>query len=616
MLILFSFYKLFLENENFHKIKRFYLLLALLISFVLPLITFTYEVEVPLTPSAEGFQTLEISPQEPETTLINWQFVLYVVMGIYLAGFIFFSIRFFRNLRSLLKEASSNERLTEFNYIYILLGKKLDPHSFFNYIFLNKTEFINDKISKAVIEHEKAHVDQKHSLDLVLIEVLQIIFWFNPLFYWIKRSIKLNHEFLADREVLSKDFNALEYSNILFNYSSGYHHNSLSSPINHSLIKKRIIMITKDFSIKKLLTRAGLFLPVLGCCIFFFNNEIVAKTVYTTNNPEITELPFAQEKNPVEDIDKLVLQQPDLKIRIEGEKVWVNGKSVKPESFAAEIDALTSKLKEEELEDISIHMKTKNVNDGFMENLNKEFAKTRLAKITGRSILPPPPPLPPSPEAVREIPSPPPPPAPPHPKHEQIIEEGPDSSERMEMRHREHSARIEAERARLEREKEILRSEKIRIREMERKLQEDQRLSEAEKERLLRDQAREIERMEKIGLRMEKRQIELEKRQEEMERRQKEAQKRQQKTSSESSPAVKGNSQVLSENVKNEHGLVVKTVVSKENSIEKYSRDAVYYLNDEQISYQKAMKIIKEGSAKQVDIRKISENIDAVKIYI
>ncbi|MDX1762212.1 MAG: M56 family metallopeptidase, partial [Christiangramia sp.] len=431
-----SYYKIFLENENFHKVKRIYLLAALILSYSLPLITFSYEVAVDHSADMQVYEEIDYAAAQSDNLPSNLQYFAQAAIAIYIIGFFFWGFRFYKNLRSLLREAKSNDHLKEFNYIFVLLGKKLDPYSFFNYIFLNKKEFKKDKISQAVIEHEKAHVDQKHSIDLLFIELLKVVFWFNPLFNLIKRSIKLNHEFLADEKVLSKEFNALEYSNILFNYTSGYHHNSLSSPINHSLIKKRIIMITKDFSIKKLLIRAGLFVPVLGGCIFLFNNEIIAKPVHNNSEAvvsgEIIEVPFKKKMSSFNSN----LQEPRLKIRIEGTKLWLNEKPIKPKDFASAIDAYTAEMSNEELKDLNIHMKRSDVDKGFLEELNQEFIKTRFARVTGHEILPPPPPLPPSPAAV------PPPPKvegevakPPHPpKPDRVIEAPQKHSEKESQR--------------------------------------------------------------------------------------------------------------------------------------------------------------------------------------
>ena len=82
---------------------------------------------------------------------------------------------------------------------------------------------------------------------------------------------------------LQQENNITNYTNLLFNYSGGAHHTALSSPINYSLTKKRILMLSKTRSVKKLATRLALFVPVLACCIYFFNQEIVAKPIGVQN---------------------------------------------------------------------------------------------------------------------------------------------------------------------------------------------------------------------------------------------------------------------------------------------------------------------------------------------
>ncbi len=593
LLVLFSFYKLFLEGERFHRIKRVYLLGALGISLVLPLITITYQTEVAFTETGHFVPISEVTGAG-ETSEIDWlkELLPAILLVSYFIGFSIFAFRFYKNLRSLISEARSNEQLKNFNYIYVLLGKKLDPYSFFQYIFLNKKEFKNNTISRAVIEHEKAHVDQKHSLDLLLLELIHVIFWFNPVFIFIKRSVKLNHEFLADDCVIKKNFSPLEYSNILFQYSSGHHHNSLSSPISHSLIKKRIIMITKSFSLKRLLLRSLIFLPVLGGCLYLFNEEIVAKPVYTTEKTtvpsEIIEVPFEKQRSDFIANSQSKLQEPSLKITVQGEKVWVNDKKTEIRDFAKTIDAMTSGLKEEELKDLNIHMKTSNSDHNFMENLNREFAKTRLSKVTGRGILPPPPPKPPKPG---EVPSPPevndeiinlPPPAP--PKASPVANPG-----EAETVHRERAK--EWKRLKDEQRK-VIKEEQRKIREIEQQLQQDEKLTEAEKNKLLREvERKEAESQRKIND-IERKRMAIEREHMAMERKQMEAERKHMNVPAPPPPPHK------------------KSVLSK------YPRDAVYYLNDEEISYEKAMEIIKQDKAIQVDIRKNSENIDVVKIYI
>ncbi len=407
LLVLFSFYKLFLESENFHKIKRIYLILTLVVSLILPLITFSYTVEIPVE-QVDGtivWTASETNTSAPETSW--WQRQLpNILLVIYSIGFLVFSIRFIKNLRALVTEANRNDQLKDLPYIYVLLHKKLAPYSFFQYIFLNKKDFQNEKIASAVIEHEKAHVDQKHSFDLLFIRLVQIIFWFNPVFIFMQRSIRLNHEFLADARALQKAYSPLEYSNILFQYSSGHHHNSLSSPINHSLIKKRIIMITRSFSLKRLVFKSIIFLPVLGGCVYLFNEDIVAKPIPANSDSiNISE----------------VIQEQDRKIRItvEDEKILLNGRSVVLNDFSEAIDKLTANWPNEEKQKPWFEIDFEKSTTPFIQKLNKEYRKSRLSQISDTEFLapgtialgvtPPPPPPPPVQRKSDNVPPPPPP---------------------------------------------------------------------------------------------------------------------------------------------------------------------------------------------------------------
>ncbi|MDX1543567.1 MAG: M56 family metallopeptidase, partial [Christiangramia sp.] len=383
---------------------------SVIFAFVLPLITFSYSVE-----HSSGAVTALPFPEMPGTGDLpkqeSWMSYLGIFsLVIYSIGLIIMGYRFTKNLCSIQENINNNEHFRSWDYIYVLLKQKLIPHTFLNYIFLNKTEYENDQISESVIEHEKAHVDQGHSLDILFIEILQVIFWFNPVLIWLKRSVKLNHEFLADEQVLSKKTDALEYSNVLLCYSSDFHHNSLSSSISHSLIKKRIIMISKNFSLKRLLGRIGLLLPVLIFCIYFFNNNIVAKPVITTSTEE-SDVFFAEAQDP--DI---------ISIRLEEDRIFVNSEEVKLKEFSKHLDALVKARADAELKEMNFHVKTRKAEEGLLDLLNKEFEKTRFSRVTGHSVLPPPPPVPAErvgpppaptvPHTANDVP--PPPPAPRH----------------------------------------------------------------------------------------------------------------------------------------------------------------------------------------------------------
>ncbi|PHQ30027.1 M56 family metallopeptidase [Leeuwenhoekiella nanhaiensis] len=313
LLVLWGFYKIALEQTAAHHFKRVYLLGSLVLALTLPLITFSYTVEVePQTVVAESavFEPVaftEAPVAAPVAEPTNW---LLVGLGIvYGAGVLLFGFRFLRNLIRLRKKITRNEKVQAKSHINVLLAGKVIPHSFLKFIFLPKSEFKANSIAPEILAHEQAHVTQKHSWDILAVEFLQVIFWFNPLLVFLKRSIALNHEFLADRAALTQNTTTENYIDLLFTYSGGAHHTALSSPINYSLTKKRILMLSKTRSVKKLATRLALFVPVLALCVYFFNEEILAKPVYKESLqqkevPVVADPDAALHKNIKEELEK------------------------------------------------------------------------------------------------------------------------------------------------------------------------------------------------------------------------------------------------------------------------------------------------------------------------
>ena len=147
------------------------------------------------------------------------------------------------------------------------------------YIFLSRKRYENKEIPPEVIAHEATHVRQKHSLDILFIEFLQVIFWFNPLFWITKKSITLNHEFLADQGAVPEQHDIYQYQNILLSYASSTHHTTLESPFNYSSTKKRILMLSQSFNRKRLAISALLLIPIIAGCVLVFNQGIIAQPV-------------------------------------------------------------------------------------------------------------------------------------------------------------------------------------------------------------------------------------------------------------------------------------------------------------------------------------------------
>ena len=280
--ILFLFYKLFLEKENMHVFKRFYLLTALLFSLIVPALVFVEYVEAPPTThtvvqqvAADSDNVINV-PAALETDVLD---ITPLLWGIYFLGLLFFGITFIKNLFQIFRRIRRNPKQISARFTQVLLLEKITPHTFFSYIFLNKKKFESNEIPKEVLLHEETHARQKHSLDVVFVEMLQVVFWFNPFIYLFKKAVKLNHEFLADHAVLKKDINTTTYQNTLLSYlspdSQKKYQPKLANAINYSSIKKRFTVMKTHTSKKSFFIRSPLLLPLLAILLYGFTETII-----------------------------------------------------------------------------------------------------------------------------------------------------------------------------------------------------------------------------------------------------------------------------------------------------------------------------------------------------
>ncbi|WP_175518874.1 M56 family metallopeptidase [Maribacter dokdonensis] len=289
MSIFLVFYKLLLEKESMHHFKRFFLLTALIISLIIPQIVFTEYIEAEPTPAVTQVLTINEQPEitpivhEMEESPMNWPLILYTLYGL---GIAIFGFRFLYNIAKLWIRVRRNTQIKFNSLVKVLLKEELPPHTFLRYIFLNKQKFESKSIPAAVLLHEETHAKEWHSLDVLFIELLQVLFWFNPLIYVFKRSIKLNHEFLADSAVIKGQENQLQYQNTLLSYLSNdnFHtHQSvgIANAINYSSIKKRFIIMKKQTSKRGILIRSVLVFPLMVLLLVSFSSR---STEYINGN--------------------------------------------------------------------------------------------------------------------------------------------------------------------------------------------------------------------------------------------------------------------------------------------------------------------------------------------
>lgn len=273
-LLLYLFYTLVLEKTSVHKFKRGYLLFSLLAALCIPFINMYEEVIIVPATAIEPIATSEAPLDNLVGTDVETTDFSAILFNIYIIGLILFGSLFARNLFLMIKKVLVNIRLKSNDTTKVLLTESILPHTFFRYIFLNKVDYENNSIPESVMLHEKTHAKEKHSLDVLIVEFLQVLFWFNPLIYLYKKAIKLNHEFLADQAVLDQGVSVKTYQETLLAFSSNDYQYQLANAINYSLIKKRFNSMKTQTSRRAVWIKSLLLLPLLAILLFSFGNTV------------------------------------------------------------------------------------------------------------------------------------------------------------------------------------------------------------------------------------------------------------------------------------------------------------------------------------------------------
>ena len=276
--LLLFFYHFILEKEKMHNFNRYYLLGSVIFSFLVPLATITTVIK--------NTEPIIVSDVLNEPTALN-NFTPIIIeetfnytqlyIGIYLLIAMVFLLRFGFNLFKIVNKINRNKRIKYKDAVLVLVDDKILPHTFLKYIFINKDEYIEGNIEEELFTHELTHVIQKHTIDVLIIEFIQAIFWINPLFIFTKKAIQLNHEFLADETVINQHKNTFHYQHLLLNKAAWNNEYYLASNLNYSLTKKRLEMMTTQSSQTKILLKKLAVIPLLAGFVFFFAERVEAQ---------------------------------------------------------------------------------------------------------------------------------------------------------------------------------------------------------------------------------------------------------------------------------------------------------------------------------------------------
>lgn len=239
-------YCLFLNKETHYTLNRIYLLLSCVISFVLPVVQIGW-----LKPVKTATKTIVIIPQTAYQTTVQKLTVQPtltfndILVYAYILGTIVLTTVLFIRLYQLVKLTKATKTLVNDKYKLINIEGSNTAFSFFNYLFIGTKTQANN----IIIRHELVHIRQKHSVDIVFLELIKIINWFNPLVYLLQISLKTIHEYIADEQTAAQESDALSYSSFLVSNAYGLNGSPLAhSFFNYNLLKKRIIMLNQKRS--------------------------------------------------------------------------------------------------------------------------------------------------------------------------------------------------------------------------------------------------------------------------------------------------------------------------------------------------------------------------------
>ncbi len=288
-------------------LNRFFLLGSLLFSVVLPLLTFrVYEPrpvmlsEITVTPYNFMLEAVTVYGQDLSVTVEQVVLSATFLIWLYLAGVAFFIGRLLFRICQVVSVIRNNQvqKFEKLNLVY--LDKRCSPFSFLNYVFVSRTLENSEGYDRMML-HEMEHVRQGHTVDVLILELLTVFQWFNPFMWMLRRAIRENHEFLADRAVLRSGVNRGFYKKLLLSqFADGQL--VLTNKFNYSLIKNRIKMMSKIRSSK--LANVKILLGLL--------TAIALIVVFACEQKELDEI------QSVKNADELIVTHMENKLKITG----------------------------------------------------------------------------------------------------------------------------------------------------------------------------------------------------------------------------------------------------------------------------------------------------------
>ena len=292
-------YRLLMERETMHRLNRIVLLSSILLSLVLPLCVITLHETIEVEPmrvvdrpelvitelgSISADETVTPSIEANRMESMKYLFQPSVIFAIFIIGLFCRSLyiaKSYRQLRRMIKD--SEQHSLEDGVTLAVVDLPVAPFSWMHTIVLSRIDY--EECNPSILAHERGHIRLHHSWDIVFVEVLTALQWFNPVVWLLRRDLRTIHEYEADASVLSSGSDVSQYIQLLMRKTMGTKACTLANGINNSTIKKRINMMLVNKSPRHNALKLLALLPIVGVTLAL-NAETVTDVVYKNDEPQ------------------------------------------------------------------------------------------------------------------------------------------------------------------------------------------------------------------------------------------------------------------------------------------------------------------------------------------
>lgn len=285
-------YQLLLAGDKHFRFNRAFLLGGITLSLLLPMLSININRSMESANAFESYLMLPaITITEVRTESVGFILQWWQIIGmVYLAGMAFYLFRLLWQMAHIIRHLPlfNSAREKKNGYTLVATNGEIPTCSFFKFLFWDKSATLNSDEQKHVFEHELAHIRQWHSIDVLMVELLRAVFWFNPVIHLLKSRITEVHEFLADSQATRK-INVEDYSRLLTLQIFKNFDFALSNNFHKSQVLKRIRML-KNTSSKSIWLNVALLIPAMSLLIFILScdvnidNEVLPETGNLSEN--------------------------------------------------------------------------------------------------------------------------------------------------------------------------------------------------------------------------------------------------------------------------------------------------------------------------------------------